>query len=107
VWTKTAVDLHRRCRAVTAEIPADLLGFDSQVTDMNGAVFDVANNFHGVIAGCHEVLRAQGLLQGTWCLDPDEGLSPGQAQEIARVSAAYPHLTDDEFVADNRERWLA
>ncbi|MHA1549619.1 MAG: dihydrodipicolinate synthase family protein [Alphaproteobacteria bacterium] len=107
VWTKTAVDLHRRCRAVTAEIPADLLGLDSQVTDMNGAVFDVANNFHGVIAGCHEVLRAQGLLQGTWCLDPDEALSPGQAQEIARVSAAYPHLTDDEFVADNRERWLA
>ena len=107
VWTKTAVDLHARCRAVDGPIPADLLALDSQVTDMNGAVFDVANGFHGVIAGCHEVLRRNGLMEGIWCLDPHEGLSPGQAEEIARVSAAYPHLTDDDFVRANRERWLA
>jgi hypothetical protein len=27
-------------------------------------------------------------------------------EEIERVLAAYPHLTDDTFVAENRERWL-
>jgi hypothetical protein len=54
----------------------------------------VANGFRGSIAGVHEVLRRQGLLDGIWCLDPDEGLSPGQAQEIDRVSAAYPELMD-------------
>ena len=107
VWTKTAVDLYARCRAVDGPVPADLLALDSQVTDMNSAVFDVANGFHGVIAGCHEVLRRNGLLEGIWCLDPHEGLSPGQAEEISRVSAAYPHLTDDDFVRANCERWLA
>jgi len=107
VWTKTAVALHARCRAVDGPVPADLLALDGQVTDMNSAVFDVANNFHGVIAGCHEVLRRNGLLEGIWCLDPHEGLSPGQAEEIIRVAATYPHLTDDDFVRANRERWLA
>ena len=107
VWTKAAVELHARCRAVDGPVPADLLALDSQVTDMNSAVFDVANGFHGVIAGCHEVLRRNGLLAGIWCLDPHEGLSPGQAQEIARVAAAYPHLTDDDFVRANAQRWLA
>ncbi len=107
VWTKAAVSLHARCRAVDGPIPADLVALDSQVTDMNGAIFDVANGFHGVIAGCHEVLRRSGLLEGVWCLDPHEGLSPGQAEEISRVCAAYPHLTDDDFVRANRELWLA
>lgn len=107
VWTKAAVDLHARCRATHGCVPADLLALDGQVTDMNSAVFDVANRFHGVIAGCHEVLRRSGLLAGIWCLDPNEGLSPGQAEEISRVSAAYPHLTDDDFVRANLERWLA
>jgi hypothetical protein len=107
VWTKVAVDLHARCRAVDGPIPADLLALDSQVTDMNSAIFDVANGFNGVIAGCHEVLRRNGLLEGIWCLDPDEGLSPGQGEEISRVAAAYPHLTDDDFVRANHERWLA
>ncbi len=107
VWTRTAVDLHARCRAVDGPVPAELLALDGQVTDMNGAIFDVANGFHGVIAGCHEVLRRNGLLQGIWCLDPHEGLSPGQAEDISRVCAAYPHLTDDDFIRANRERWLA
>jgi hypothetical protein len=77
------------------------------MTDANAAVFDVANDFHGVIAGCHEVLRRQGLLEGIWCLDPEEGLSPGQAEAIDRIASLYPELTDDEFVAENRDRWLA
>ena len=63
--------------------------------------------FPGVIAGCHEVLRRQGLLEGIWCLDPDETLSPGQSEEIDRVCAAYPHLNDDAFVRANVARWLA
>ena len=84
-----------------------LMALDSQVTDCNGAFFDVANDFRGCIAGCHEVLRRQGLLEGTWCLDPAEGLSPGQAEEIDRVTAAYPELNDDAFVRDNLERWLS
>jgi len=109
VWTERAVELLERIHAAVAAggIDNDLLALDSQVTDCNSAFFDVAHNFHGCIAGCHEVLRRQGLLEGIWCLDPAEGLSPGQAEEISRVHAAYPHLNDDAFVAANRERWLA
>ena len=77
-----------------------------EVTDSNAAFFDAANGFHGCIAGLHEVLRRQGLLAGLWCLDPNEGLSPGQMAEIDRVYAAYPHLHDDEFVAEHRDEWL-
>jgi dihydrodipicolinate synthase/N-acetylneuraminate lyase len=107
VWTHAAVALHRRCRAVgDGPIPAEVLALDAQVTEMNAAVFDVANGFHGVIAGCHEVLRRQGLLEGIWCLDPAEGLSPGQAELLTAVAARYPHLTDDAFVRDNLDRWL-
>jgi dihydrodipicolinate synthase/N-acetylneuraminate lyase len=108
VWTRAAVELHRRCRAVgDGAIPAELLALDAQVTEMNAAVFDVAHAFHGVIAGCHEVLRRQGLLEGIWCLDEGEGLSPGQAELLTAVSSRYPHLTDDAFVRDNLSRWLA
>jgi len=108
VWTRRAVELLDRIHAAveSGDVSAELLALDAQVTDCNGALFDVAHDFHGCIAGCHEVLRRQGLLQGTWCLDPDEGLSPGQAQELTRVHEAYPHLHDDEFVAANRQRWL-
>lgn len=108
VWVRTAVELLERCRGVRGAetVPADLLALDSAVTDCNAAFFDVANAFHGVIAGCHEVLRRQGLLEGRWCLDPDEDLSPGQAEEIDRVYRLYPELADDDFVAANLERWL-
>lgn len=107
VWTGAAVALHARCRAASGTIPAELLALDAQVTEMNAAVFDVANGFRGVIAGCHEVLRRQGLLEGAWCLDPEEGLSPGQAALIAAVAERYPHLTDDDFVRANLDRWLS
>jgi len=53
------------------------------------------------------VLRRQGLLEGVWCLDEKETLSPGQAAEIDRVYQAYPHLNDDAFVAEHRDQWLA
>ena len=109
VWTCQAVALLREChRAIKSggPIPAELLRRAVEVTDCNAAFFDAANNFAGCIAGLHEVLRRQGLLEGVWCLDPQEGLSPGQREEIDRVYAAYPHLNDDAFVAAHRERWL-
>jgi dihydrodipicolinate synthase/N-acetylneuraminate lyase len=108
VWAKRAVELLERIHAAVAadQIPGDLLALDAQVTDCNAAIFDVANDFHGVIAGCHEILHRQGLLQGIWCLDPHETLGPGQKEEIDRVCAAYPHLNDDAFVRQNLERWL-
>jgi dihydrodipicolinate synthase/N-acetylneuraminate lyase len=109
VWVKRAVELLQRIHAAIAakEAPAELLALDAQVTDCNAAIFDAANDFHGVIAGCHEILRRQGLLEGIWCLEPSETLGPGQKQEIDRVCAAYPHLNDDAFVRANLERWLS
>jgi hypothetical protein len=108
VWVKRAVELLERVhRAVDAPVPTDLLALDAQITDCNAAIFDVRNDFHGVIAGCHEILRRQGLLEGIWCLDPNETLGPGQMAEIDRVYAAYPHLNDDDFVLANLHRWLS
>ncbi len=109
VWVKNAVELLDRVHAVdpAGGIPADLLALEAQITDCNAAIFDAANNFQGVIAGCHEILRRQGLLDGIWCLDPGEGLGPGQKEEIDRVCAAYPHLNDDAFVRANLHRWLS
>jgi hypothetical protein len=109
VWVRKAVELLDRIHAAVAarQVPEDLLALDAQVTDCNAAIFDVANDFHGVIAGCHEILRRQGLLEGIWCLDPTETLGPGQMAEIDRVHAAYPHLNDDAFVSANLARWLA
>jgi dihydrodipicolinate synthase/N-acetylneuraminate lyase len=105
VWTRAAVDL--QARLCGADATPDLLALDAQVTEMNAAVFDVAHDFHGVIAGCHEILRRQGLLEGIWCLDPREGLSPGQAALLTAVATRYPHLTDDEFVRANLNTWLS
>src|SRR5712691_13327345 len=109
VWVRKAVELLERIHAADAanNVPADLLALDSQVTDSNAAIFDVANDFHGVIAGCHEILRRQGLLEDIWCLDPNETLGPGQSEEIDRVCAAYPHLNDNAFVRANLQRWLS
>jgi dihydrodipicolinate synthase/N-acetylneuraminate lyase len=109
VWTRQAAELLREChRAIESggPIPVELLRRAVEVTDCNAAFFDAANHFTGCIAGLHEVLRRQGLLEGLWCLDPREGLSPGQLEEIDRVYAAYPHLNDDAFVATHRDRWL-
>lgn len=108
VWVKNVVGLHARIRALgEGPVPADVLALDAEVTDCNAAIFDVANDFAGCIAGCHEILRRQGLLEGIWCIDPNESLGPGQAAEIDRVCRAYPHLADDDFVRANLARWLA
>ena len=109
VWTASAIKQFEMCRAARgkASLPADLLALDARVTDCNGAFFDVANNFHGCIAGCHEILRRQGLMQGIWCLDPAEALSPGQMTEIDRVCREHADLADDAFVAAHLQKWLS
>src|SRR5882757_5868755 len=109
VWTAATIKQFEMCKAARAKdtVPADLLALDARVTDCNSAFFDVANNFHGCIAGCHEILRRQGLLEGIWCLDPNEGLSPGQMAEIDRVCNEHADLSDDDFVTAHLQKWLA
>lgn len=104
VWTQKAVELLAKCHSEPAS--PEMLRLANEVTDSNAAFFDAANGFAGCIAGLHEILRRQGLLEGLWCLDEHETLSPGQLAEIDRVSAAYPHLSDDDFVAEHRDAWL-
>jgi hypothetical protein len=109
VWTKRAVELFSECRRLAcaaSAVPQSLLEKNIQTTDCNAAFFDAANRFRGCIAGLHEVLRRQGLFEGTWCLDPEETLGPGQKEEIDRVYGAYPELNDDEFVRSGRDAWL-
>ncbi len=108
-WTRAAVKLFEECKAtwVNEPVPARMLTLATQVTDCNAAVFDAANGFAGCIAGIHEVLRRQGLLANTLCLDPREQLSAGQRAEIDRVWRAHPHLNDDAFVKQNLDQWLA
>ena len=108
LWTRAAVGMVDRVHSTVAEsVPIEWLREAAALTDANSAIFDAANGFAGCIPGIHEVLRRQGLLAGTWCLDPHEALSPGQSEEITRVAAAYPALSDDAFVAENLDRWLA
>ena len=104
VWARRAVELLERIHK-EPECP-DWLTRAIEITDSNAAFFDTANQFAGCIAGLHEVLRRQGLLEGRWCLNPSEDLSPGQIEEIDRVYTAYPHLNDDEFVRQNLDAWL-
>jgi dihydrodipicolinate synthase/N-acetylneuraminate lyase len=109
VWTRRAVELYAECRQVAAAgepISPELLRRAVEVTDCNAALFDAANHFAGSIPGIHEVLRRQGLLEGNWCLNPNETLGPGQREEIDRVCRAYPHLQDDEFVSAHLDEWL-
>ena len=109
VWTKRAVELFLECQKLVINeqpVPQAILAKSIEVTDCNAAFFDTANRFAGCISGIHEVLRRQGLLEGIWCLDPKESLSPGQKDEIDRVCRAYPELNDDEFVRVGLEKWL-
>ena len=108
VWTHEAVALLARVRATTTQsLASDWLRENAALTDANGAIFDAAHTFAGCIPGIHEVLRRRELLRGTWCLDPAESLSPGQAEEIDRVCRLYPELTDDVFVRENLDAWLS
>ena len=110
VWTRGAVRLLERLADARErpEVDANWLALAAALTEANGAIFDAANAFAGCIPGIHEVLRRQGLLSGTWCLEPRETLSPGQAEEIDRVTRRYAFLTadDDEFVRENVDEWM-
>lgn len=107
VWTRTAVAQLARVHAARGT-PLDhgWLREAAALTDANAGVFDAAHAFAGCIPGIHEVLRRQGLLAGTWCLDPHETLSPGQSAELDRVMREHPELGDDSFVAEHRDEWL-
>ena len=108
VWTHSAVRLLERVRAARGgALATNWLRDAVALTDANGAIFDASHAFAGCIPGIHEVLRRQGLLSGVECLDPLERLSPGQHEEITRVCRAYPELSDDGFVRENLDRWLA
>ena len=107
VWTRSAVRLLEEIQQ--GNLKGDIqqqLSLGIEITDSNAAFFDAANSFKGCIVGLHEVLRRQGLLKGLWTLNEDEVLSPGQKEEIERVYEAYPDLNDDDFVAENLDRWL-
>ncbi|WP_052667013.1 dihydrodipicolinate synthase family protein [Nitriliruptor alkaliphilus] len=110
VWVQNAVEILRLAGCARSGEDAalrELLGIDAALTDANAAIFDARNDFRGCIPGIHEVLRRQGLLTGTWCLDEQMQLGPGQRAEIDRIWASHPHLRDDRFVAENLDRWLA
>ena len=108
VWTYAAVRLLNEIKEVRKKPVLDRkwLTINQQVTDMNAALFDAANSFKGCIPGIMEVLRRQGLVPSARTLNPEETLSPGQAEELDRVYAAYPQWTDDIFVAENLTKWL-
>ena len=103
VWTKSVCDMFEKIKG--AEINDEWLTLAAQITDANAAVFDTANNFEGVIAGVHEVLYRQGLMKSVRCINPNEKLSKGQAEELDRVYKMYPHLNDDAFVKENLAKW--
>jgi dihydrodipicolinate synthase/N-acetylneuraminate lyase len=108
-WTRRAVEQHAECRRLVESqecLPEAILTLAAQITDVNAAVFDAANGYAGCIPGIHHILQRQGLLDGTWCLSRSQKLSSGQAEAIDRVYEAYPHLNDDEFVAEHIDAWL-
>ncbi|WP_025764510.1 dihydrodipicolinate synthase family protein [Dyadobacter tibetensis] len=101
VWTGRAVKLLEEtkiCVSREYDGAGALLAKGIAITDMNAVLFDAENGFLGCIAGIHEVLRRQGIMKGTWCLNPKEKLSEGQSTEIDRVLRTYPDLIDDDFV---------
>jgi len=109
-WTRRAVEhlnVVKEIREANASIPPRLLTLASQMTLANKALFDADNSFAGCIPGISYVLKRQGLMRHVGTLDPADRLSPGQTEEIDRIIRDYPHLTDDEFVKQNRDDWLA
>ena len=107
VWTKKAVEIFNMTKEAKKgnAIPEELLTLAAEVTETNSVFFDTANGFKGCIAGLHDVLRRQGLMENIYCLNPEETMSPGQAKELDRIYAAYPHLNDDAFIAENIVAW--
>jgi len=118
-WTKRAVEYLTRIKKIRAStgvikgagetkagISQEMLTLASQLTLANKAIFDADNHFAGCIPGICYVLKQQGLIKEVKTLVPDERLSPGQAAKINKIRRDYPHLTDDDFVKDNLDKWL-
>ena len=92
VFTEGAVkmlNMIKECRKKDV-IPAEMFTLAEQVTDMNAAVFDPKNGFKGCIAGVHYILQKYGIMKNILCLDENETVSPGQAEEIERICREYP-----------------
>jgi hypothetical protein len=108
-WTKRAAEIHRETKKPEHEnrVPRSLFTLAAQVTEASEAVSDPHGGHAGWVSGILYVLARSGLVAGVQPVDPADRLSPGQAERIERVIRAYPGLTDDGFVGDNRERWLA
>lgn len=106
VWNKKAVELMNRIKLSSDSHYPSLLNLGAKITDANAAFFDARNGFKGSVAGIHEVLIRQGLLEGNYTINPKEVLSPGQKEEIDRVYKIYPELNDDAFVKNNLDKWL-
>jgi dihydrodipicolinate synthase/N-acetylneuraminate lyase len=111
VWTHTAVQMLDEIKAWRARgeasMPREWLTRGAALTMANAVIFDAANSYTGCLPGILEILRLQGLVRGTWTFDTHEQLSPGQGDMLARLSALYPGLTDDAFVAEHRDGWLS
>ena len=109
-WTRRAVEHLETVKslwAAEAPVPQELLALAGQLTLANRAIFDPAHDFAGCLSGILYVLKRQGLIEHIATLDPRDRLSPGQTDEIDRIIRDYPHLTDDEFVKANLDRWLS
>ncbi|MCH8120554.1 MAG: dihydrodipicolinate synthase family protein [Planctomycetes bacterium] len=108
-WTRRAVEYLTRIKTIresNTPVPQEMLTLANQLTLANKAIFDADNHFAGCIPGISYVLKQQGLLKELGTLNPDEQLSPGQADKIDKIRSNYPHLTDDDFVRDNLHKWL-
>jgi hypothetical protein len=105
-WTKRASEIHRETKKAEHEnrVPRSLFTLAAQVTEASEAVSDPHGK--GWSSGILYVLARSGLVSGVYSPDPEDKLSPGQAERIERAIRAYPGLTDDGFVGDHRERWL-
>jgi hypothetical protein len=107
IGTRSAVELSSRVASARAagSIPVDLLTAGTWITEINSAVFDVKHAFAGCVAGVNEVLRQQGIVATSVCLEDNDRLSNGQAEAIAEMRRRYPDLLDEAFVAENVDRW--
>lgn len=108
-WTRCAADMLAALQAGRAEGTLDhayWLSYGAQLTDANAVIFDAANNYRGCLPGIHLVLKRQGLMRSTHTLNPHEQLSPAQSTALDRIQRQYPHLSDDQFVAEQIDRWL-
>ncbi|MEQ1690034.1 MAG: dihydrodipicolinate synthase family protein [Gemmatimonas sp.] len=110
VWTHRAVQMLDEIRAWreagVQSVPREWLTMGAALTMANAAIFDAANGYSGCLPGILEVLRAQGLVRGTWTLDPHERVSLGQVEAIGSAVQRFPVLTDDAFVAAHLDEWL-